>query len=78
MAKKAPAAKKQPTDGAKQLVDAIATVKRLQDFIKEHGTVEKAISVVGGVYELMELTGGYGQLKQALGIVGEEAARPQG
>ena len=45
MAKKTPVATKktpQKIDATKQLVDAIFTVKQLQNFIKEHGSLEKA------------------------------------
>ena len=38
MAKKTPTPKKPTTGSSKQLIDAIATVKQLQDFVKEHGT----------------------------------------
>jgi hypothetical protein len=74
MAKKTPAVKKPATDGAKQLVDAIATVKQLQDFIRQHGGLEKALAAALRVHELIALTGGIDQLKQALEIVGKEAA----
>jgi len=77
MAKKAPAAKKKVADGTQQLVEAIATVKHLQDFIAAHGGLEKALEVVAGVYALTRLTGGFDQLKQALEIVGKVAAPPQ-
>jgi hypothetical protein len=77
MAKKVPAPKKPAADNTKQLVEAIATVKHLQDFIKEHGSVDKALGAVSRVCGLVELTGGIGQLKQALEIVGREGAEPQ-
>jgi len=77
MAKKAPAPKKPTTDRCRNLIDAIATVKQLQDFVKEHGTVEKALAAAVRVQGLIEMTGGFDQLKQALEIVGKEAASPQ-
>jgi len=73
MAKKAAApAKAQSDDSTKQLVDAIVTVKNLQEFIRDHGDVQKALDAVGRVHKLVELTGGFDQLNQALGIVGQE------
>jgi hypothetical protein len=77
MAKKAPAPKKPITGSSKQLIDAIATVKQLQDFVKEHGTVEAALAAAVRVHGLIELTGGFGDLKQALEIVGKESVPPQ-
>jgi hypothetical protein len=77
MAKKAPAPKKVVADSSKQLIEAIATVKQLQDFVKEHGSAEKALAAVLRVQGLIEMTGGCEQLKQALEIVGQEAAVPQ-
>ncbi len=76
MAKKTPP-KKQTADSCKQLIDAIATVKQLQDFVKEHGTLEKALAAAVRVHGLIKLTGGFDQLKQALEIVGQEPAPPQ-
>jgi hypothetical protein len=73
MAKKAPAPAKK-TDGSKNLIDAIATVKQLQDFVREHGTVEKALAAVVRVQGLVEMTGGFEALKQALEIVGQAPA----
>lgn len=77
MAKKTPAAKKTATNGSQQLIEAIATVKQLQDFVKEHGTVEKALAAAVRVQGLIEMTGGFNQLKQALEIVGQESPAPQ-
>jgi hypothetical protein len=77
MAKKAPALKKPATGSSKQLIDAIATVKQLQDFVKEHGTVEKALAAAVRVQGLIEMTGGFDPLKEALEIVGKEPASPQ-
>jgi hypothetical protein len=77
MAKKAPAPKAQAADSTKQLVDAIITVKRLQDFIHEHGNLERAVEAVARVQGLIDLTGGFGPLKQALEIIGRESAAPQ-
>jgi hypothetical protein len=77
MAKKIPAPKKTTTEGSQTLIDAIATVKQLQDFVREHGTVEKALAAAVRVHGLIEMTGGFQQLKQALEIVGQESAAPQ-
>ena len=77
MAKKTPAPKKPATGSSQQLIDAIATVKQLQDFVKEHGTLEKALAAAVRVHGLIEMTGGFGPLKQALEIVGKEAVPPQ-
>ena len=74
MAKRVPAPKKPAADSNQQLVDAIVTVKRLQEFIKEHGGVEKALELVGRVHGLIELTGGIVRLTQALEIVGKDDA----
>ena len=77
MAKKAAVPKKQTADSSQQLIDAIATVRQLQDFIKEHGTLEKALATVIRVHGLIELTCGFDQLKQALEIVGRQDAPSQ-
>lgn len=77
MVKKAPAVKKPGPDSTKQLVDAIATVKHLQDFIQEHGGLNQAVEAVDRVYKLIELTGGVDELKQALAIVGGEGQQPE-
>lgn len=77
MAKKSPAPKQPAASGCKQLIDAIATVKQLQDFIHEHGTPEKALAAAVRVHGLIEMTGGFAQLQEALEIVGKEAAPPQ-
>lgn len=77
MAKKAPAPKKPTTDGSQQLIEAVAAVIQLQDFIKEHGTLEKALAAAVRVHGLIEMAGGFDRLKQALEIVGKEAAPPQ-
>jgi hypothetical protein len=74
MAKKAPPPKK--AEGSQQLIEAIATVKQLQDFVKEHGNVERAIATATRVNGLIEMTGSFQQLKQALEIVGQEPAAP--
>jgi len=76
MTKKTPAPKKTTPDSSKQLICAIATVKQLQDFVKEHGTVEKALATAVRVHALIEMTGGFDQLKQALEIVGQESVTP--
>jgi hypothetical protein len=77
MTKKIPVPKKPAPGSSKQLIDAIAAVKQLQDFVKEHGTLEKALAAAVRVQGLIEMTGGFDQLKQALEIVGKEAASPQ-
>jgi len=77
MAKKTPVPKKPTTGSSTQLIDAIATVKQLQDFVKEHGSLEKALATAVHVHDLIEMTGGFDQLKHALEIVGQEAASPQ-
>jgi hypothetical protein len=78
MTKKPAPAKKPVSDSTRQLIDAIATVKHLQDFIREHGDLEKTLQAVVRVNKMIELTGGVEQLRQALEIVGKEAAPPQG
>ena len=67
MAKKAAAAPKKPESSApnKQLVDAIITVKSLQDFIQQHGGVAQALSAVTSVQKLVDLTGGFTALTQS-------------
>ena len=80
MAKKTPVATKQSpqkVDATKQLVDTIFTVKQLQNFIKEHGSLEKALAAVARVKGLVELTSGFDPLQQALEIVGKEDGLPQ-
>lgn len=74
MAKKSAPPKPQADDSTKQLVDAIITVKNLQEFIRDHGEVQKALDAVRRVHKLVELTGGFEQLTQALSIVGQENA----
>ena len=76
MSKKVPAAKKPTADGSKCLIDAIATVKQLQDFVQEHGSAEKALAAAARVHGLIRMTGGFEQLKQALEIVGQEPVAP--
>lgn len=78
MAKKtvAPAPKKPDSAPNKQLVDAIITVKSLQEFIQQHGCVDRALDAVGGVRRLVELTGGFDALTEALKIVGGQS--PEG
>jgi hypothetical protein len=73
MAKKASPPKQAP-DGSKQLKQAIITVKQLQTFLCEHGGVEKAVAAVVKVQDLVKLTGGFPELKQALEIVGQDSA----
>jgi hypothetical protein len=76
MAKKMPAPKKTTADGTQQLIDAIATVKQLQEFVCEHGSVEKALAAVVRVHGLIEMTGGFDHLQRALEIVGQQSAAP--
>jgi hypothetical protein len=72
MAKKLPVPKKPTPDGTKQLIDAIVAVKRLQEFIRENGSLDKSLDAIARVQQLMELTGGFDSLKQALETVGKE------
>ena len=80
MAKKAAVVKKpevpssSPSDKTKNLVEAIVTVRNLQDFIKDRGGLEAALGTVARVGDLVTLTGGFEQLKAALEIVGRENA----
>jgi hypothetical protein len=76
MTKKTPP-KKQTADSSTQLIDAIAIVKQLQEFVKEHGTLENALAAAVRVHGLIEMTGGFNHLKQALEIVGQQSAPPQ-
>ena len=71
MAKKTLPAKP-PAAASNQLIEAIVTVKRLQAFLEAHGSAAKAVDAVESVRSLVELTGGFVQLKQALEIVGNE------
>jgi hypothetical protein len=68
---------KNPEDASKNLVDAIVTVKSLQDFIKSHGGLERALDEVAKVSQLVEMTGSFNSLRQALEIVGKENAPAQ-
>jgi hypothetical protein len=81
MAKKAVVAKKiegaATSDKTKNLVEAIVTVRSLQDFIKDRGGLEAALGTVARVGDLVALTGGFAELKEALEIVGREGAPPQ-
>ncbi len=76
MAKKAAAVKKPEVPSSvnktKNLVEAIVTVRNLQDFIKDRGGLEPALSTVARVGDLVALTGGFAELKEALEIVGRE------
>jgi hypothetical protein len=65
-------AKKPVEPGNKQLVDAIVTVKQLQAFIKDRGGLAAALENVNRVRQLVQLTGGFDPLTQALEIVGQE------
>jgi hypothetical protein len=77
MSKKAPLPKKPAADCSKQLIDAIATVKQLQDFVQEFGSYEHALAAVVRVQSLAEMTHGFDLLKQALEIVTKPPAPPQ-
>ena len=61
MAKKAAVVKKpevpSPSDKTKNLVEAIVTVRNLQDFIKDRGGLEAALGTVTRVGDLVALTG---------------------
>ena len=80
MAKKAAVVKKpevpSPADKTKNLVEAIVTVRNLQDFIKDRGGLEAALGTVTRVGDLVALTGGFAELKAALEIVGRESTAP--
>ena len=82
MAKKAAVAKKPevaaPVDKTKNLVEAIVTVRNLQDFIKDRDGLEAALGTVTRVGDLVALTGGFAELKAALEIVGREGAPAEG
>jgi hypothetical protein len=82
MAKKTAVVKKaevaSPADKTKNLVEAIVTVRNLQDFIKDRGGLEAALGTVARVGDLIALTGGFGELKTALEIVGGENAPAAG
>lgn len=82
MAKKAVAVKKpeaaSPSDKTKNLVEAIVTVRNLQDFIKDRGGLEAALGTVARVADLVCLTGGFPGLTEALEIVGRENPPAQG
>jgi len=70
MSKKPVAPKKVAPEANNQLVEAIIAVKHLQEFIQEHGSLEKSLGAVDRVYQLSQLTGGFVELKKALEIVG--------
>ena len=78
MAKKAAVVKKPEvpslSDKTKNLVEAIVTVRNLQDFIKDRGGLEAALGTVTHVGDLVALTGGFAELKAALEIVGRESS----
>ena len=81
MAKKTAVAKKPeaPTtaEHTKQLVEAIATVRSLQDFIKEQRGLESALGTVTRVSDLVTMTGSFGDLRAALEIVGREESKAE-
>jgi len=77
MAKKAAVVKKPEVSStastkSQNLVEAIVTVRNLQDFIKDRGGLEAALGTVTRVGDLIALTGGFVELKAALEIVGRE------
>ena len=76
MAKKPVPAKKPTSGSTTQLVEAIVTVKSLQDFVNDNGGVEKALDAVARVQKLIQLTGGFDQVAVALKIVAGEPAAP--
>ncbi len=82
MAKKAAVVKKPeaaaPAGKTQNLVEAIVTVRNLQDFIKDRGGLEAALGTVTRVGDLIDLTGGFADLKAALEIVGRESAPAAG
>jgi hypothetical protein len=80
MAKKAVTAvpRKPAADSNQPLLDAIVAVKHLQEFIRAHGTLEKALEAVARVNRLVDLTGSFELLRKALEIIGKEEAPPQG
>ncbi len=81
MAKKAATLKKpegaSTAEQSKQLVEAIATVRNLQDFIKDRGGLEAALGTVTRVADLVCMTGSFDDLKAALEIVGREDSPSQ-
>jgi hypothetical protein len=74
MAKKAATVKKpectQSVDQKKNLVEAIVTVRTLQDFIAERGGLDAALGTVSRVADLVAMTGSFADLKAAMEIVG--------
>ena len=70
MAKKAPAPQEPTTGSSQQLFDAIAVVKQLQGFIKEHGTLDDALAAADRFHGLIEVTGDFNGFKEALKLVG--------
>ena len=81
MAKKPAAAKNPPATSPSNstknlLVEAIVTVRSLQDFIKDRGGLEAALGTVTRVGDLVAMTGGFSERKAALEIVGRENVAP--
>ena len=66
-----------PSDSTAKLVEAIITVRNLQDFVRDRGGVEPALGTVARVADLVNLTGGFDELKAALEIVGRETPAAQ-
>jgi hypothetical protein len=63
-----------PSDKTRVWVDAIVAVRNLDSFIKDRGGLESALATVSRVSDLVQLTGGFEELKAALEIVGREIA----
>ena len=59
------------------LVETIALVRTLEDFIQERGGLEAALGTVTRVSDLICMTGGVANLKEALEIVGRKEAPAQ-
>ena len=68
MAKKAAVVKKPEVPSSvgqdQNLVEAIVTVRNLQDFIKDRGGLEPALGTVARVGDLVALTGGFADSRQ--------------
>jgi hypothetical protein len=70
MAKKSTPVKPESTSATQNLVDAIVTVKHLQEYIQQHGGLENALAAIERVHKLVSLTGTFERLTEALEIVG--------
>ena len=62
-----------PSNSTAKLVEAIVTVRNLQDFIRDRGGLDAAVGTVTRVSDLVTLTGGFDELKAALEVVGRES-----